>query len=83
MLSHPEAFKAVAAELADKFSTPTEENQCDKDRLDKLVILESCINETLRLISYNLMMRDAVSDTIVELGNGRRYQINKGQRIIM
>lgn len=49
------------------------------DVLNRMEKLDSCISETLRLISAPLPMREVMEDLDIELVNGDKVQLKKGQ----
>jgi cytochrome P450 len=49
------------------------------DVLNRMEKLDSCISETLRLISAPLPMREVMQDLDIELVDGNRVQLKKGQ----
>lgn len=49
--------------------------------LQKMVILESCISESLRLSTGSLIMREAVEPCTLTLADGSTYKIRKGDNV--
>ncbi|KAM4727831.1 cytochrome P450 7B1 isoform 2-T2 [Anableps anableps] len=89
LVSHPEALKVVRQEIVDvlrnigvDFST-NRDVMLSKEQLDKLVLLESAINESLRLSSASMNIRVAQEDFSLRLDTDRSVGIRKGDVITL
>ncbi|XP_004078826.1 25-hydroxycholesterol 7-alpha-hydroxylase [Oryzias latipes] len=89
LVSHPEALQAVRQEILDvlrddgvEFSTDNDVN-LSKEQLDKLIYLESSINESLRLSSASTNIRVAQEDFSLRLDASRAISVRKGDIIAL
>ena len=49
-----------------------------QESLDKMVYVDACITETLRLVSGSLLMRHVKEPTEITMDSGKKYQLRKG-----
>ncbi|MEQ2312482.1 hypothetical protein AMECASPLE_031484 [Ameca splendens] len=89
LVSQPEALKMVRQEIVDvlrdsgiKFSTD-KDVMLSKEQLDKLIFLESSINESLRLSSASMNIRVAQEDFSLRLDNDRSVGVRKGDIVAL
>ncbi|XP_051250362.1 cytochrome P450 7B1 [Dicentrarchus labrax] len=89
LVSHPEALEVVRQEVLDVLNLSGVEFNRDKDvtlsreQLEKLLYLESTINESLRLSSASMNMRVAQEDFSLRLDSERSVAIRKGDIIAL
>ncbi|XP_073346768.1 cytochrome P450 7B1 [Pagrus major] len=89
LVSHPEALEVVRQEIHDVLKLSGAEFSSDKDvmfskeQLDKLVYLESSINESLRLSSASMNIRVAQEDFSLRLDGERSAAVRKGDIIVL
>lgn len=89
LVSHQEALLAVRRELHDvlrasgvEFSSHSDVT-LEREQLDKLLYLESAINESLRLSSASMNIRVAQEDFSLRLDESRSVAVRKGDIITM
>ncbi|XP_076812168.1 cytochrome P450 7A1-like isoform X2 [Clavelina lepadiformis] len=70
--------KKIAAETCDKWPEMEDILEMQRKEIDKLVILDSCFKETMRLVGSSMSIRKAKKDTILKTWNGDKYKIRKG-----
>jgi cytochrome P450 len=51
--------------------------------LAKMVKLDSCINETLRLSAFTMSIREVMADNTFVSDSGRKYLLKKGDRVVL
>ncbi|KAM9845259.1 cytochrome P450 7B1 isoform 2-T2 [Aulostomus maculatus] len=89
LVSHPEALQQVRQEIIDvlKLSGVEFHSHTDvtlsRDQLDKLLYLESSINESLRLSSSSMNIRVAQEDFALRLDGERLVAVRKGDIIAL
>ncbi|XP_035525889.1 cytochrome P450 7B1-like [Morone saxatilis] len=89
LVSHPEALEVVRQEVLHVLNLSGVEFNRDEDvtlsreQLDKLLYLESTINESLRLSSASMNMRVAQEDFSLRLDSERSVAIRKGDIIAL
>ncbi|XP_018534510.1 cytochrome P450 7B1 isoform X1 [Lates calcarifer] len=89
LVSHPEALEVVRQEIHDVLRTNGVEFSRDRDvtisreLLDKLLYLESSINESLRLSSASMNIRVAQEDFDLQLDSERSVPVRKGDIIAL
>ncbi|XP_054876614.1 cytochrome P450 7B1-like isoform X2 [Poeciliopsis prolifica] len=89
LMSQPEALKVVRQEVIDvlqdsgvDFSTSSD-IRLSKEQLDKLIFLESAINESFRLSSASMNIRVAQEDFSLRLDSDRSVGVRKGDVIAL
>uniref|UniRef100_A0A8C6NXR3 Cytochrome P450 family 7 subfamily B member 1 n=1 Tax=Nothobranchius furzeri TaxID=105023 RepID=A0A8C6NXR3_NOTFU len=89
LVKHPEALQVVRQQILDvlrdggvEFS-PNRYTMLSRDQLDKLVFLESSINESLRLSSSSMNIRVAQEDFALRLDAKRSVDVRKGDIIAL
>lgn len=89
LLSQPKALQAVRQEILDVLQDggvdfrPDRDVIFSKEQLDKLVYLESAINESLRLSSASMNIRVAQEDFHLRLDSDRAVAVRKGDVIAL
>jgi cholesterol 7alpha-monooxygenase len=81
ILSDPDAQKAVREEVDLFFGDGDKELSCEV--LDKMVVLNSCIQEALRIYSENMVVREVQEDFELDLGveGLPKYNVFSGSRV--
>eukprot|EP00066_Takifugu_rubripes_P026144 XP_011615410.1 PREDICTED: LOW QUALITY PROTEIN: 25-hydroxycholesterol 7-alpha-hydroxylase-like [Takifugu rubripes] len=89
LVSHPDSLQVVRQQILDElklsgvqFSTDTDVT-LSRDLLDKLLYLESSVNESLRLSSASMNIRVAQEDFSLHLKNERSANVRKGDIIVL
>ncbi|KAK2822974.1 hypothetical protein Q5P01_023039 [Channa striata] len=89
LVSHPEALEAVHQEihsvlrLSDMEFSSDRDITMSRDQLEKLLYLESAINESLRLSSASTNIRVAQEDFSLRLDTERSVSVRKGDIIAL
>ncbi|XP_071346402.1 cytochrome P450 7B1 [Trachinotus anak] len=89
LVSHPEALEVVRQEIHDVLRHSGVEFSSDRDvtlskeQLEKLLSLESAINESLRLSSASMNIRVAQEDFSLRLDSERSVAVRKGDIIAL
>ncbi|KAG7229271.1 hypothetical protein INR49_012929, partial [Caranx melampygus] len=90
LMKHPEAMAAVKEEV-DKVLKESEQEvrqggplvNLTYEMMKKTPVLDSTIEESLRLTTAPLVTRAVLQDTTLKMADGREYFIRKGDRISM
>lgn len=90
LMKHPEAMAAVKGEV-DKVLKETGQEvkpggpliNLTCDMLMKTPVLDSAVEETLRLTTAPLLTRSVLQDMTLKMDDGREYLIRKGDRMAM
>ncbi|XP_059200710.1 cytochrome P450 7B1 [Centropristis striata] len=89
LVSHPEALQVVRQEIHERLRLDGVEFSCDSDvalsreQLDRLVYLESAINESLRLSSASMNIRVVQEDFRLQLSSEHSVAVRKGDFIAL
>ncbi|XP_007431253.1 prostacyclin synthase [Python bivittatus] len=88
LLKHPPAMAAVQAEMERLFRNRrlTTRPICEiinQKVLDSTPILDSALNETLRLTAAPFISREVLQDMTLRLAAGRKYHLRKGDRLCL
>ncbi|KAK2822535.1 hypothetical protein Q5P01_022600 [Channa striata] len=90
LMKHPEAMKAVKEEVDKVLKESGQEVQrggplvnLTREMLMKTPILDSVVEETLRLTAAPLLTRAVLEDMTLKMADGREYFIRKGDRMAM
>lgn len=88
VLRDPQVKKIIEEEVRSALETSDKKSQRGTPYLtpavlDRMEKLDSCISETLRLISSPLPMRQAMADISIELISGGAVELKKGQYAAM
>ncbi|XP_033506945.2 7-alpha-hydroxycholest-4-en-3-one 12-alpha-hydroxylase-like [Epinephelus lanceolatus] len=88
LMKHPEAMTAVKEEVDNVLKEFGQQVKCDgplinltREMLMKTPILDSAVEETLRLTAAPLLTRAVLQDMTVKMADGREYFIRKGDRM--
>ncbi|KAM8838332.1 5-beta-cholestane-3-alpha,7-alpha-diol 12-alpha-hydroxylase-like [Synchiropus picturatus] len=88
LMKHPEAMEAAKKEVEDIVKQSGQEVSRDGPLLDvsremlmKATILDSIIEETLRLTTAPLLTRAVLQDMTVKMADGREYLLRQGDRM--
>ncbi|GAA6226253.1 5-beta-cholestane-3-alpha,7-alpha-diol 12-alpha-hydroxylase-like [Lates japonicus] len=88
LMKHPEAMAAVQGEIDNVLKESGQEVllggpliNLTCDMLMKTPILDSVVEETLRLISAPTLIRSVVENMTFKMADGREYHIRKGDRL--
>ncbi|XP_052284775.1 cytochrome P450 7A1-like [Dreissena polymorpha] len=89
LTKHPEAIGALVAEIDDTVRVKSEtcDDDCDIELsiqdLDRLPVLNSFLNETIRYTSGVLMVRAITEDTAFTMEDGSVHNLRAGDRVAM
>ncbi|XP_030053419.1 7-alpha-hydroxycholest-4-en-3-one 12-alpha-hydroxylase [Microcaecilia unicolor] len=88
LMKHPEALKAVKEEVEKVLKETNQEVKpggplinLTRDMLMKTPILDSAVEETLRLNTAPVLIRGIMQDMDFKMADGREYTLRKGDRI--
>lgn len=88
LMKHPEAMTAVREEVDRVLKESGQEVQrggplinLTREMLMKTPILDSAVEETLRLTAAPLLTRAVLQDMTLKMADGREYQVRKGDRM--
>ncbi|OCT62317.1 prostacyclin synthase [Xenopus laevis] len=87
LLKHPEAMAAVQGEFQRIFPRNRQEKrhieEMNQDLLDKMIILDNVLSETLRLTAAPFISREVLTDMSLKLADGQQYQLRRGDRLCL
>ncbi|KAM3843080.1 5-beta-cholestane-3-alpha,7-alpha-diol 12-alpha-hydroxylase-like [Diretmus argenteus] len=90
LMNHPEAMEAVKGEVAQVLEETGQEVRrggplinLTRDMLLKTPILDSAVEETLRLTAAPVLTRAVLQDLTLKMANGREYGIREGDRVAL
>ncbi|XP_019954926.1 7-alpha-hydroxycholest-4-en-3-one 12-alpha-hydroxylase-like [Paralichthys olivaceus] len=90
LMKHPEAMRAVKEELDQVLKESGQEARRDGpsinltyEMLKKTPVLDSALEETLRLSAAPVLTRAVLQDMTLKMADGREYFIRKGDRMAM
>ncbi|XP_041962401.1 5-beta-cholestane-3-alpha,7-alpha-diol 12-alpha-hydroxylase-like [Alosa sapidissima] len=90
LMKHPEAMKAVRAEVEQVLRETGQEVKrggplidLTRDMLLKTPVLDSTVEETLRLTAAPVLTRAVLQDMALKMADGREYSIRKGDRVAL
>lgn len=88
LMKHPEAMSAVKKEVEEILKETGQEVKpggplidLSRDMLLKTPILDSAVEETLRLATAPLLTRGVMQDMTISMANGQEYKIREGDRV--
>ncbi|XP_074467075.1 5-beta-cholestane-3-alpha,7-alpha-diol 12-alpha-hydroxylase-like [Sebastes fasciatus] len=88
LMKHPEAMTAVKGEVDEVLKESGQEVLRDGplinltyDMLMKMPILDSAVEETLRLIAVSVLTRAVCQDLTLNMADGCKYHVRKGDRL--
>ncbi|KAM9232423.1 7-alpha-hydroxycholest-4-en-3-one 12-alpha-hydroxylase [Leptosomus discolor] len=90
LMKHPEAMKAVKDEI-DKVSREHGQEakpgsppiNITRDMLNQTSLLDSALEETLRLVAAPILVRAVLQATSLKMSSGREYTLRKGDRVAL
>ncbi|NXN48565.1 CP8B1 hydroxylase, partial [Rynchops niger] len=90
LMKHPEAMKAVKEEV-DKVARENGQEvkpgsppiNVTRDMLNHTPILDSAVEETLRLVAAPILVRAVLQDTSLKTSSGTEYTLRKGDRLAL
>ncbi|NXY74010.1 CP8B1 hydroxylase, partial [Glareola pratincola] len=90
LMKHPEAMKAVKEEV-DKVARENGQEvklgsppiNITRDMLNQTPLLDSAVEETLRLVAAPILVRAVLQDTSLKTSSGREYTLRKGDRLAL
>lgn len=90
LLKHPQALKAVRDEV-DKVSRESGQEvkagslpvTVTRDMLDQTPLLDSALEETLRLVAAPLLVRAVLEETSLKTSSGTEFTLRKGDRVAL
>ena len=80
LLLHPDAMEAAKNELSDKVTDIS--SLYEKETLGELLIMESCMQETMRRVILMLVQRQASAATVVTCMDGTQMGVRKGDIVV-
>ncbi|NXK47748.1 CP8B1 hydroxylase, partial [Chauna torquata] len=90
LMKHPEAMKAVKEEVVKVSRENGQEVKAGsppinitRDMLNQTPLLDSALEETLRLVAAPLLVRAVLQDMSLETSNGTEYVLRKGDRVAL
>ncbi|KAM4821435.1 7-alpha-hydroxycholest-4-en-3-one 12-alpha-hydroxylase [Thomomys bottae] len=87
LLKHPEAMQAVRKEALEILGeTRLEKHQCfpfNISALKQTLVLDSVMNETLRLGATPMLVRAVKSNYVLKMANGQQYVVRPGDKIAL
>ncbi|KAM9287698.1 7-alpha-hydroxycholest-4-en-3-one 12-alpha-hydroxylase [Cariama cristata] len=90
LMKHPEAMKAVKDEV-DKVLRENGQQvkpgsppiNITRDMLNQAPLLDSALEETLRLVAAPILIRAVLQDTSLTMSSGTEYTLRKGDRVAL
>ncbi|KAM8966379.1 5-beta-cholestane-3-alpha,7-alpha-diol 12-alpha-hydroxylase-like isoform 1-T1 [Pelodytes ibericus] len=90
LMKHPEAMKAVSAEVQKVIKETRQEVKAGgpllnltRDMLLKTPVLDSAVEETLRLTAAPVLIRAVKENLNINMASGKEYSIRKGDRVAL
>ncbi|KAG6923568.1 cytochrome P450 family 8 subfamily B member 1 [Chelydra serpentina] len=90
LMKHPKAMQAVREEVDKVLGEAGQEVKpgspvvnITRDMLMKTPVLDSAVEETLRLTVAPILIRAVVEDLNLKMANGREYALRKGDRVAL
>ncbi|NXE79910.1 CP8B1 hydroxylase, partial [Cochlearius cochlearius] len=90
LMKHPEAMKAVKDEIDKVLRENGQEVKpgsppinITRDMLNQTPLLDSALEETLRLIAAPVLVRAVLQDTSLKTSSGTEYTLRKGDRLAL
>ncbi|NWR85633.1 CP8B1 hydroxylase, partial [Furnarius figulus] len=90
LLKHPEAMKAVRGEVEKVLRENGQEVKAggppitiSRDMLNQTPLLDSALEETLRLVAAPLLVRAVLEDTSLRTSGGTEYTLRRGDRVAL
>ncbi|XP_029581173.1 5-beta-cholestane-3-alpha,7-alpha-diol 12-alpha-hydroxylase-like [Salmo trutta] len=90
LMKHPDAMRAVQGEVEEVLKETGQEVKHEgpfinltQDMLQKTPILDSAVEETLRLTSAPVLTRAVLQDMSLKMADGNEYHIREGDRVAL
>ncbi|NWU38331.1 CP8B1 hydroxylase, partial [Hylia prasina] len=90
LLKHPEALKAVRDEVDKVLRESGQEVKAGRppvtvtrDMLNQTPLLDSALEETLRLVAAPMLVRAVLEDTCLRASSGTEFALRKGDRVAL
>ncbi|KAL7875381.1 hypothetical protein AOLI_G00103440 [Acnodon oligacanthus] len=90
LMKHPDAMKAIRNEVEEVLRETGQEVKhggalinLTRDMLLKTPILDSAVEESLRMTAAPVLTRAVLQDMTLKMANGQQYSIRKGDRVAM
>ncbi|MBN3315775.1 CP8B1 hydroxylase, partial [Atractosteus spatula] len=90
LMKHPDAMKAIRKEVEEILKETGQEVKCGgplinltRDMLLKTPVLDSVVEETLRLTAAPILTRAVLQDMTLKLADGREYNLREGDRVAL
>lgn len=90
LMKHPEAMKAVKEEVEKVLRENGQEVRpgsrlvnITRDMLNQAFLLDSALEETLRLMAAPILVRAVLEDTSLKTSSGTEYTLRKGDRLAL
>ncbi|XP_042363304.1 prostacyclin synthase [Plectropomus leopardus] len=85
LLTHTEAMEAVKSEIRGLTlrDTSLQRRPINLLKAHSTPVLDSVLNETLRLTAAVMINREVVQDKILRMDNGREYHLRRGDRVCL
>lgn len=90
LIRNPKALAAAQAEVHQILRETSQEAKAGsppinltRDMLMRTPVLDSAVEETLRLCSGPILIRSVLEDTSLQMADGRQYQLRKGDRLAL
>ncbi|KAG8447072.1 hypothetical protein GDO86_014500 [Hymenochirus boettgeri] len=87
LLKSPEAMLAVKGEFERTFQSFKDRNtdikEINQDLLDNMFILDSALNEALRLTAAPFITREVLADMSLKLADGREFRLRRHDRVCL
>ncbi|NXI44732.1 CP8B1 hydroxylase, partial [Galbula dea] len=90
LMKHPEAMKAVKDEIDRVSREHGQETKpgnppinITRDMLNQTPLLDSALEETLRLVAAPILIRSVLQDTSLKMSSGAEYTLRRGDRVAL
>ncbi|XP_066443485.1 prostacyclin synthase [Eleutherodactylus coqui] len=83
LLKNPKAMAAVQAELESLLRGHEMSHMTRQEMLDGAVVLNSALEESLRLTAAPFVTREVLAETPLKLADGRQYTLRRGDRLCL
>ncbi|CAJ0965543.1 unnamed protein product [Ranitomeya imitator] len=83
LLKNPEAMAAIRAELENLLRGHEMRHMISQETLDSAIVLNSALEESLRLTTAPFVTREVVSEVSLKLADGREYTLRRGDRLCL
>ncbi|XP_077109419.1 prostacyclin synthase [Ranitomeya variabilis] len=83
LLKNPEAMAAIRAELENLLRGHEMRHMISQETLDNAIVLNSALEESLRLTTAPFVTREVLSEVSLKLADGREYTLRRGDRLCL